>query len=431
MLAKHAKGSAMFPIDADVLIVGAGPTGLALAITLQQAGIRHVVIDKLSQGQNTSRAAVIHAHTLEVLDSIGVAGELADRGLKLSTFSIRDRDRALLSLPFNTLPSEHAYLLMLPQDVTEKVLADRLISLGGAIHRGVTATRLEQDDGGVRVGLSSPTGQSVTRARYVAGADGMRSMVRAAAGIAFEGAAYEESFVLADVHMDWPLQNREVSLYFSAAGLVVVAPLPNGAYRVVATLDNAPDHPSVGDIQSLIEARGPSTQPGKVKDVIWSSRFRVHHRLARAYRSNRVFLMGDAAHVHSPAGGQGMNCGLVDACVLGQLLSDVVRGERPEAALDCYETLRRPAAAEVLNLAGHLTALATMQGTFKRGVRNTAFSIINHIAPAKRQVMLNLSGLGRKQLAQLSPISGCSPLPRTAEAQGALEMTNSSSVAAT
>ena len=320
---------------------------------------------------------------------------------------------------------------MLPQDVTEKVLTERLISLGGAIHRGVTATRLEQGDGGVRVNVSWPNGESSVKARYVVGADGMRSMVRAAAGIAFEGAAYEESFVLADVQMDWPLQNREVSLYFSAAGLVVVAPLPNGAYRVVATLDNAPDHPSVGDIQAIIEARGPSTQPGRVKDVIWSSRFRVHHRLASAYRSKHVFLVGDAAHVHSPAGGQGMNCGLVDACVLGQLLSDVVRGERPEAALDSYETLRRPAAAEVLNLAGRLTALATMQGTFKRGVRNTAFSIINHIAPAKRQVMLNLSGLGRKQLAQPSPISRCSPLARTAQAQGALEMTNSSSVAVT
>ena len=110
----------MFPSETDVLIVGAGPTGLSLAATLQQAGIRHVLIDKLAEGHNTSRAAVIHAHTLEVLESIGVADPLAARGLKLSTFRIRDRDRALLSLPFDTLASRHAYLLMLPQDVTEK-----------------------------------------------------------------------------------------------------------------------------------------------------------------------------------------------------------------------------------------------------------------------------------------------------------------------
>src|SRR5437588_7383 len=130
----------MFPTETDVLIVGAGPTGLTLAITLQQAGIRHVLIDKLSERQNTSRAAVIHAHTLEALDSIGVADQLAERGLKLSTFSIRDRDRALVSLAFDTLASKHAYLLMLPQDVTERVLSDRYVALGGTINRGLTAT---------------------------------------------------------------------------------------------------------------------------------------------------------------------------------------------------------------------------------------------------------------------------------------------------
>src|SRR5262245_34470018 len=255
----------MLPNETDVLIVGAGPTGLALATTLQQAGVRHVLIDKLAEGQNTSRAAVVHAHTLEMLDTLGVAGELADRGLKLSTFSIRDRDRALLSLPFDTLASKHAYLLMLPQNVTEKVLAERLHFVGGTIQRGVTATRLEQSEGGVRVAVSSPTRESMIRARYVVGADGMHSMVRAATGIVFEGAAYAESFVLADVHMDWPL-NPEVSLFFSAAGLVVIAPLPDGSYRVVATLEDAPERPGVEDIQALIEARGPRARPAKVND---------------------------------------------------------------------------------------------------------------------------------------------------------------------
>jgi 2-polyprenyl-6-methoxyphenol hydroxylase-like FAD-dependent oxidoreductase len=319
----------------------------------------------------------------------------------LSTFSVRDRDRALLSIPFDTLASKHAYLLMLPQDVTERVLAERLVSIGGTIHRGVTATRLEQSAGGVRVSVSMPMGEHAIQARYVVGADGMHSMVRTTAGIEFEGAAYEESFVLADVNMDWPLRNREVSLFFSAAGLVVVAPLPDGSYRVVATLDDAPEHPGVEHIQALIDARGPSARRGKVESVIWSSRFRVHHRLAMSYRNNRLFLVGDAAHVHSPAGGQGMNCGLVDARVLGQLLSDVVHGKRPVEALDMYEKLRRPAAAQVLALAGRLTGAATMRSPFKRALRNALFSIVNRIGPAKRQLALNLSGLARMDLAQL------------------------------
>jgi 2-polyprenyl-6-methoxyphenol hydroxylase-like FAD-dependent oxidoreductase len=335
-----------------------------------------------------------------MLDSIGIASELVDRGITLATFSIRDRDRALLSLPFDTLGGKHPYLLMLPQDVTETILADRLGALGGTIHRGLTATAVHQVHDGVQVTMSSPAGEGTIRARYVIGADGMHSVVRDSAGIGFEGGRYAESFVLADVRMDWQLRT-EVSLFFSPSGLVVVAPLPGGNFRVVATLKDAPERPRVEDIQALIDARGPTMQPGKVHEVIWSSRFRVHHRLASSYRRERLFLVGDAAHVHSPAGGQGMNCGLVDACVLGQLLADVIHGRRPEAALDLYETLRRPAAAQVLTLAGHLTDLATMRSTVRRTVRNAMLALINRLGPAKRRMMLNLSGLARQDLARL------------------------------
>ncbi len=133
----------------------------------------------------------------------------------------------------------------------------------------------------------------------------------------FEGTAYGQSFVLADVRMEWPLGQTEVSLCFSPAGLVVVAPLPDGSFRIVATMDEAPETPSLADIQKLLDERGPQASRARIKHVVWSSRFRVHHRLASSYRDGRILLMGDAAHVHSPAGGQGMNTGLVDAVVLG------------------------------------------------------------------------------------------------------------------
>jgi 2-polyprenyl-6-methoxyphenol hydroxylase-like FAD-dependent oxidoreductase len=390
----------MLASETDVLIIGAGPTGLSLAIALQQAGIAHLLIDKLASGQNTSRAAVIHAHTLEALEPLGVTDQLAARGLKLKHFRIRDRDRALLDLSFDRLNSRHPYLLMLPQDVTEAVLAERLAALGGTIHRGITATAVHQTDEAAQVTVMTAAGERTIRARYVVGGDGMHSTVRGATAIDYAGSRYAESFVLADVHMDWAMPD-EVALFFSAAGLVVVAPLPDGAYRIVAILENAPERPGVADIQALLDTRGPAAHPARLKDVIWSSRFRIHHRLASAYRDRRLFLMGDAAHVHSPAGGQGMNCGLVDATVLAQLLGDVLRGRRPQSDLDLYGTLRRPAAAQVLTLAGRLTAMATLRGGLRRALRNAVLRLIDHLGPAKQRLLMNLSGLGRRHLARL------------------------------
>jgi 2-polyprenyl-6-methoxyphenol hydroxylase-like FAD-dependent oxidoreductase len=395
----------MPPSTTQVLIVGAGPTGLALAVTLQRERIDHVLIDKLSVGQHASRAAVIHAHTLEMLDELGVSPRLVDEGLTLTTFSIRDRDRILVELHFGNLPTAHPYLLMLPQDVTERILADRLIALGGAIHRGFTATGLSQDATAVHVALTSDDGPQSIAARFVVGADGMHSMVRAATGTQFTGTTYEESFVLADVSMEWSHGRDQVMLFFSPAGLLVVAPLPNGTFRLVATLEQAPEYPNVADMQALIDTRGPTTGVATVTDVAWSSRFRLHHRLANAYRHERLFLMGDAAHVHSPAGGQGMNTGLVDACVLGRLLATVVSGKQPESALDQYQILRRPAAEQVLRLAGRLTDVAIMRSPVKRQLRNTIFAVINRLPFVKHGLAMNLSGLSRRQHAQIPQMS--------------------------
>lgn len=385
----------------DVLIVGAGPTGLALAITLARAGVQALLVDRLAGAQNTSRAAVVHAHTLEVLDRIGVADELVTRGRMLSRFTVHDRDRPLLRLRFDHLPCRHSGLLMLPQDVTEAVLADALSRAGGAIRRNATVTALFAEDDGVEVVIATPDAERRVRARYVVGADGMHSVVRGAAGIGFTGEAYEQSFVLADVAMRWPAGDDDVKLFFSPAGLLVVAPLPGGTFRIVATLADAPPQPGVGDVQALLDQRGPQHGAGQVDGVHWSSRFRVHHRVADRYRSGRFLLVGDAAHVHSPAGGQGMNTGLVDACVLGELLADVVRGRRPDAWLDHYERLRRPAAVQVLALAGGLTRMALVRSSVGRSLRNLRLRLVDHLPFACRRITLQLSGLARRAAAVL------------------------------
>jgi 2-polyprenyl-6-methoxyphenol hydroxylase-like FAD-dependent oxidoreductase len=338
----------------DVVIVGAGPTGLALAAALALRRLRVAVLDRQAEGANTSRAAVIHAHTLEALEGIGVSEELVRRGVHARTFTIRDRDRVLVRVPFEHLPTRYAYTLMVSQAETEQVLRARLAALGVEVRWGSEVFKVEQDADGAAVTLAD--GQ-VIRGRYVVGADGMHSVVRKAIGIAFQGASYEESFVLADVRLDGPVPRDEVILYFSPAGLVVVAPLPDGVHRIVATLDQAPEQPGVADVQALLDTRGPEHARLQVRELLWGSRFRVHHRIAEHYVRGRVVLAGDAAHVHSPAGGQGMNTGILDALRLAAALDESLR-KGHALALHRYESERRPVAQRVVALADRLTRLA-------------------------------------------------------------------------
>lgn len=390
----------MLPAQTDVLIVGAGPTGLALAAALQKAGVDHVLIDANETRPTTSRAAIVHAQTLEMLEAIDVVEPLASRAIALSRFTVRDRDQALLNLDFDALPSVYRNLLMVPQTTTEAVLQGRLSELGGKVHQGVAAVAVEPQKDGAIVRVARRGGEQAIRARYVVGADGLHSVVRSAAAIAFEGEAYGESFVLADVRMDWSLGAEEVSLFFSPNGLVVVAPLPDGSFRIVATLEDAPEQIGLADVQRLLDTRGP-TAASQVRELVWSSRFRVHHRLAETYRSGACLLIGDAAHVHSPAGGQGMNTGLVDAIVLGEALVRVVRDGAADTVLDDYVRIRRPAAREVLALASRLTRIATVRSAAGRALRNFALRLLDQVAPFKRKLTMDLSGLSRRRYGRL------------------------------
>ncbi|MFF5288515.1 FAD-dependent oxidoreductase [Paractinoplanes globisporus] len=373
--------------DTEVLVAGAGPVGLALGAALKQRGVDAVIVDRQAAGANTSRAAVIHARTLEVLDELQVSGELVKRGIVVPRFTVRDGDRALLTVDFGRLPTRYPYTLMLPQNETELILSDRLEQLGGSVRRQAELVGVRPDDDGVTATLR---GGETIRARYLVGADGMHSTVRELSGIGFTGDAYAESFVLADVRMDWPLPDDEVTLHFSPAGLVVVAPLPGGRHRIVATLDEAPEHPSAADVQAILDARGPRRSPARVREIVWSSRFRVHHRLADHYRAGRIFLAGDAAHVHSPAGGQGMNTGIQDALELARVLAEATD-------LDEYEARRRPVAAGVVALTDRMTRVATLRSRPLIALRNTVLPIVGRVPAVRRGLAMNLSELSTIQ----------------------------------
>jgi 2-polyprenyl-6-methoxyphenol hydroxylase-like FAD-dependent oxidoreductase len=375
-------------ITTDVLVVGAGPTGLAVSAMLVKQGVAATVVDALAAAANTSRAAVVAARTLEVLEDLDVSERLAEGGIHAHGFSMRDRDRVLIPVDFTRLPTKYPYALMISQAETERVLLRRFTELGGEVQRPKKLTSLTQD---VDAAIAAFDDGTEITARYVVGADGMRSTVREQAGIGFRGHEYPESFALADVRLHGDVPNDEVLLCYAPAGLTVVAPLPGGIHRIVAPVPGAPEAPSAEFVQRLLDTRAFVPGDVKVGDVIWGSHFRIHHRVADTFRAGRVVLAGDAAHVHSPAGGQGMNLGIADAVDLGAALSDVLRGT-PDAVLDGYAQTRRPIAQEVLTVTGRLTRLATLPPPL-RPVRNTAMSAAAHIPAVRNGLAWRLSGL--------------------------------------
>jgi 2-polyprenyl-6-methoxyphenol hydroxylase-like FAD-dependent oxidoreductase len=374
--------------DTDVLIIGAGPSGLTLAVSLVQRGIATTVVDRQPTGANTSRAGVVNARSLEVLERLDVSRRLVKEGIEAPLFSIRDGARTLIPIDFSSLPTAYPYSLMVPQSTTERLLLERLVELGGSVVRPKALTMLDQDADGVTATFDDG---DVIRARYAVGADGLHSTVREQAGIGFEGGAYAESFVLADVHLSGDVPINEVMLFWATAGLTVVAPLPDGTYRIVAPVADAPEKPSVGFVQQLLDSRGPGKGHLLVADVVWGSRFRIHHRVADTYRAGRLLLAGDAAHVHSPAGGQGMNLGIQDAVALGEALAGVLDGG-PESLLDEYSAARRPIARDVVTLTDRMTRLATLPRV-ARPLRNAALSVIGRVPAANRALAWRLSGL--------------------------------------
>ncbi|UFR04452.1 FAD-dependent monooxygenase [Streptomyces sp. Go40/10] len=376
-----------------VLIVGSGPTGLLLAGDLATAGLPVTVLEKRPQRiSNLSRAFVLHARTLEQLDARGLADGLESVGRPLDRLRLFGR----LTLDLSRLPSRYRHLLVLPQYEVEKALLRRAVEAGAEFRYETELTGLGQDAEGVTVEVRGPEGRPETlRAAYVVGADGMRSAVRQAVGLPFPGRSVIRSVVLADVRL---AEEPPTVLTVNAVGdaFAFLAPFGDGYYRVIGwhrghdVPDGEPlDLDEIKEITRLALGRDYG-----MHDARWMSRFHSDERQAPAYRAGRVFLAGDAAHVHTPAGGQGMNTGLQDAANLSWKLAAVAGGHADPGLLDTYEAERHPVGRAVLRSSGGIVRLAMAKRPWTLAARAALTALLGRVGPARRKAVGRITGIG-------------------------------------
>ncbi|MDX6429561.1 MAG: hypothetical protein QOE54_1927 [Streptosporangiaceae bacterium] len=375
----------------DVLIVGAGPAGLMLAGDLAAAGVGCAVLERRERESNLTRAFAVHARTLEELDARGVADELAETGIRLA--KLRFLGGAELDLSW--LPTRFAHVLITPQYETERVLAERAEALGAEIRPGAEVVGLRQDATGVDVAVRDPDGLMHTvRAAYVVGADGVHSTVRRALGLPFPGRSAVRSVMLADVRLSDP-PSEVLSVNGVGDAFAFLVPFGDGWYRVIAwnRRHQLPDDAPV-DLEEIrdVVRRALGTDHG-MHDPRWMSRFHSDERQVPRYRVGRVFLVGDAAHVHSPAGGMGMNTSIQDSANLGWKLAATLRGHAPDGLLDTYHAERHPVGKQVLRTSGALLRVLTAPRVL-RAARNLVAHSATRLRPVTRRLTGAISGLG-------------------------------------
>ena len=357
-----------------VLIVGAGPVGLAAATELTRHGVPFRLIDQNAAPSVHSKALGVQPRTLEIFAQMGLIEATLDAGHPIHGIRLHAPGQELAHIKMGGLDTPYPFTLILPQSLTEQVFIDHLAGVGVGVEREVELVSFTDALDGITATLRHADGTEETfQSPWLLGCDGAHSTVRHALGLAFEGGAYAESFVLADLKIAGGLPEDELSVFFHPDGLLAIFPLGRGAFRVTANLPpDAPaallNAPTLEDIQALVQQRGLTDVT--LSDSVWISGFRIHHRKVAHYRQGRAFVLGDAAHIHSPAGGQGMNTGIQDAHNLAWKLALVWRGQAPESLLDSYGAEREPVARGVLRLTDAMTRTVTLRQPLVEQLRN-------------------------------------------------------------
>ncbi|HXE72222.1 MAG TPA: FAD-dependent monooxygenase, partial [Candidatus Nitrosotenuis sp.] len=335
----------------DILVVGAGPVGLVMASELARYGVKSRAIDAKAGRTDKSKALVMWSRSLEVMESLGCIQPILAAGAPGYGASVYAHGQRVAHLALDGLKSPYPYVQLIAQSETERVLEEHLESLGGRVERQVTLTGLTQDDSGVRATLRQADGtDEEVCCSYLVGCDGAHSTVRHLLALPFEGRTVPSEWALFDVKIDGPLPRDEFRIYWSDHGVLAFFPIPPDRFRLIADWKARPgdqgDEPTLEDAQGLLDERGPGGL--RAHDPVWLSSFRINERKVAEYRKGRCFVAGDAAHIHSPVGGQGMNTGIQDAFNLAWKLALVLRGQAPVEILDSYNAERSFIAEMVL-----------------------------------------------------------------------------------
>jgi 2-polyprenyl-6-methoxyphenol hydroxylase-like FAD-dependent oxidoreductase len=367
----------------QVLIVGAGPVGLSLGVDLARRGVAIRIIDTLAEPTGESRAIVVHSRTLDHFAALGVLDEIMAKAIISSGMEIHSGGRTIAAVEFDHIHAVRPYSVSLVQSETEAVLTARLQGLGAPVERPGSLTRYAAHDGGIDATVADPDGRTVIiRAQYLVGADGARSTVRHLSGQQLDGSFAGEDVLLGDVEADHHYTRSRFHAFFSpgqTSGLLF--PLRGDRVRVFAQLppDTDPARPLTADwVQNVMDERGIQLC---ITGTHWLTRFELKHGQVPRYRAGRVFLAGDAAHIHSPAGALGMNTGIQDAINLGWKLATSLHPPDCERLLDSYHLERHPVGASVVALTTQITKIATIKNPTAQRIRNILMHVGIHATP--------------------------------------------------
>lgn len=379
-------------MNQPVLIVGAGPVGMTLAMALSRRGVPVRIVDKAPARTDKSKALVLWARTLEMLDIEGCAAPFVAAGLPARGVNIQEAGgKPLLHVPFSMARSVYKFALMIPQSDTERLLEDELGRLRVSVERSTELASFVEDERGVTASIRHADGAvEAFSASWIVGCDGAHSTVRHAIGAAFEGETSPSDFLLADVEVEGDVARDELTICWAAEGIAAFFPIDGSRMRVIAdcgpSTDSVRPIPTLEEVQALVDERGP---PGlRLSKPFWLSSFRINERKVGNYRRGRALLAGDAAHVHSPAGGQGMNTGMQDAFNLAWKLAMVWHRRAAPDLLDSYSTERSAIGDQVLRNAGNMTRVAMLRNPVLQEIRRLAARNLGRL-PALRQHMVD------------------------------------------